>query len=54
MKGIPVGLRPPFIPFISLKIDVKKIKNIDYFLVTFLYEATGSGLMNVVNPIVIP
>ena len=41
MKGIPVGLRPPFIPFIPLKIEIKKIENIDKILVTFLNEATG-------------
>jgi hypothetical protein len=44
MKGIPVGLRPPSIPFIPLKIEIINIENIDNFLVTFLNEATRAEL----------
>jgi hypothetical protein len=41
MKGNPVGLHPPFFPFIQLKIEVKKVTILNIFLVTFLNEATG-------------
>jgi hypothetical protein len=49
MKGIPVGLCPASIPFIPLIIEIIYIENIDNFWVTFLNEATGVGIMNVIN-----